>query len=171
MSGKYTELLNEPIPSQGDEMPKANTVKEVVARTSHAKTEPPRKSIQSAAQELADLDVEAEALDGRIAQLKKQLKADLGKLPESERKVPVLRDGVEENLCLESGSVESFDWESAKETLSKTELKKLLPFVKTTEKLELAAASKLVDMTKYKKFVDVRPTAALQFRKPKAEES
>lgn len=64
---------------------------------------------------------------------------------------------------------EKFDLEAAEETLAQKELKKLEPYIKVSRSLDLKAAANLIDMTKFKKFIQKKESVQIRFKKAKGE--
>lgn len=152
----------------------SKALKELVANTAPAPSQVESKpSIEQTCQEYADLDVQFKALAAQISRVKKRLKAEMAKL--TDPAVPVVHQDEKGNqvdrlLCLEIRQSKSFDLEAAEETLSKKELSKLEPFIKTERSLQLKAAEELIDMSKFQKFIETTETESLNFRKLKEDE-
>lgn len=155
---------NQPIEHEGVPMPKA--LKEVVASTRPAVAEPPR--LESAAREYAESKVQLELIEARMKELRGDLEKGLSKLADPE--ISVTYSDAEgkprtEVLYLCPTESKSFDLEAAREMLSKGELEKLKPFIAVVEKFELKSAEKLIDLTRFQKFIAVKKGIQIRFKK------
>lgn len=146
-----------------------------------AQTQPKAVEKKSAKAKLSELPVTAEAVhqsaiayqamktdETRVATELKKLNDFLKKhLPGFDGKAVEVNDGKILYLC-EPEPSRSFDLDAAQETLSKAVFEKLEPFIKTTKRLELESAEKLIDMTAFKKFIVEKPnSASLRFKDKK----
>lgn len=125
-------------------------------------------ALESDAREYAELKVKLEQISDGMNILRERLEKSLAEQPDSEVEVTYLNgkgNEVTEVLYLCPMESKSLDWDSAKETLSKGELKVLKPFVSVVEKFEIKAAERLIDLSRFRKFIKVKKAIQLRFKK------
>ncbi len=144
---------------------KAQVTEAPESLTPHAVTTAPQApvTVMQAAEEFLAFRKEADRVEKRLDGLKKFLGVELKKLPDGQLEV-----GSEVVYLCECES-KSFDLESARESLSPANLKKLAPFIKVKETFELKAAEGLLDMTKLGKYIDVKTSTQLRVKAKKGE--
>lgn len=138
-------------------MPKA--LKDLVQETGpqakpSKKLAQPKPSAEDAALEFQALYEEAKEIEKRISKLKKFLKEELPNF--KDQRIDVLHEMVVRLIAVRDSR--SFDLASAEEMLSRTEAKKLRPYVETRRSLDLETAEKHLDMKKLAKFVTSTPS-------------
>lgn len=121
-------------------------------------------SLHQSALEYLALKEEIERQTLKMQKLNSVLKNELQKVPGAEL---VVDDHTVLYVC--PSISRSFDLETAKETLHDRELKKLEPYIKVTETLEVKEAEKFIDLSRFEKFISVKETLSLRTKDRKGD--